>query len=125
MLYTSSFIMKWLKPVSNPHREGLTHIEYGERQVGKCSFHLSGSANPETAYGLVDGERYRGRERFGRAREPYPDMLRPFHAPELLSMPIGALPATPNATKPHNCADSELFRRMIEEQEKGLWHVGS
>ena len=91
----ASFIMKWLKPVSNPHREGLIHVEYGERQVGKCSFHLSGSANPETAYGLVDGERYRGRERFGRARESYPDMLRPSYAPRLLSMPIAALPATP------------------------------
>ena len=102
--YTDSFNMKWLKHVSNPHREGLTHIEYGERQVGKCSFHLSGSANPETAYGLVDGERYRGRERFGRARDPYPDMLRGSYAPGLLSMPIGALPATPNATKPRNSA---------------------
>jgi hypothetical protein len=34
MLYTKSFIMKWLKHVSNPHRDSLTRVEYGERQVG-------------------------------------------------------------------------------------------
>jgi hypothetical protein len=53
------------------------------------------------------------------------DILRGSYAPRLLSMPIGALPATPNATKPQNCDDSELFRRIIEEEDKGLWHVGS
>jgi hypothetical protein len=34
MLYTKSFNMKWLKYVSNPHRDSLTRVEYGERQVG-------------------------------------------------------------------------------------------
>ena len=42
------------------------------------------------------------------------DIFRGSYAPRLLSMPIGALPATPNATQPRNCADSELFRRIID-----------